>query len=101
MKTLFAWPTATVRPSTSTSSNGEPVATIARPSDQRRTSAGVASAADVGLDSGRTTGRAVPAAAARMTASVNVPPTPVVPIRTVGRTRSTVSTSVGNSVVKP
>ena len=58
-----------------------PVATSARPSVQRRTSAGVASAADVGFDSGRTIGRSAGptrSAIARMTASVNVPATPVV-----------------------
>ena len=100
-KTLLAWPIGTARPFTSTASNGEPVATIARPSDQRRMSMGVASAADVGFESGRTTGRVVPAAAARMTLSLNVPPMPVVPIRTVGRTRSMVSSNAGNSAVKP
>ena len=35
---------------------GDPVATSARPPVQRRTSAGVASAADVGFDSGSTIG---------------------------------------------
>ena len=59
--TLLAWPTSRRRPSTSTASNGEPVATIARPSVQRRTSAGIASAAEVGFDSGSTIGRSVPA----------------------------------------
>ena len=100
-KTLFAWPISRRRPSTSTASNGEPVATRARPSVQRRTSTGVASETEVGFESGRTMGRSVPAAIARRTASSNVPPTPVVPTRTVGRTRSIVSTRPGNSVVKP
>ena len=62
---------------------------------------GVASEAEVGFESGMTSGRSVPAASARRTASSNVPPTPVVPTRTVGRTRSMVSTSPGNSVEKP
>ena len=44
MNTLLAWPISWRTPSTSTASNGEPVATMARPSVQRRTSAGVASA---------------------------------------------------------
>ena len=101
MKTLFAWPTSCRVPSTSTASNGEPVATMARPSVQRRMSTGVASAAEVGFESGRTIGRSVAAAMARRTGSPNVPPTPVVPTRTVGRTRSIVSTRAGNSVEKP
>ena len=65
MNTLLAWPISRRTPSTSTGSNGEPVATMARPSVQRRTSAGVASAAEVGFESGMTIGRAVPAASAR------------------------------------
>ena len=40
MNTLFAWPISWRTPSTSTASNGEPVATIARPSVQRRMSIG-------------------------------------------------------------
>ena len=67
MKTLFAWPTSRRLPFTSTASNGEPVATMARPSVQRRMSIGVASAAEVGFESGMTSGRSVPAASARRT----------------------------------
>ena len=93
MNTLLAWPISRRTPSTSTGSNGEPVATTARPAVQRRMSAGVASALDVGLESGMTIGRAVPLREARMTASSNAPPTPVVPTSTAGRTRSIVSTS--------
>ena len=73
MNTLLAWPISRRTPSTSTGSNGEPVATTARPAVQRRMSAGVASALDVGLESGMTIGRAVPAARLEMTASSNAP----------------------------
>ena len=77
-----------------TASNGEPVAIRARPPVQARTSAGVASACDVGLDSGITNGRSAGptrSSIASMTSWVNVPATPVVPTRTVGRCRAIVS----------
>ena len=97
--TLFAWPITRRRPSTVvTASNGEPVATIARPSVQARMSAGVASTADVGLDSGSTIGRSPgssPSTIARMTASLNVPATPVAPTRIVGRRSRIVSSRSG------
>ena len=99
MNTLLAWPMSCRSPNRSTGSNGEPVATRARPSVQSRTSAGVASATDVGFESGMTTGRGVASAIARTTASVNVPATPVVPTRICGRTRRTVSSRSGVATV--
>ena len=86
------------RPATSTASNGEPVATSARPPVQARTSAGVASATDVGLESGSTIGRSsgwTRSSISRITVSENVPATPVVPTRIVGRRRRIVSTRSG------
>ena len=52
MNTLLAWPMSCRSPNRSTGSNGDPVATSALPSVHSRMSAGVASATDVGLDSG-------------------------------------------------
>ena len=98
MKALFAWPISWRTPSSVTASNGDPVATIARPWLQASTSAGVASEADVGFDSGSTIGRSAGptrSTIASMTASVNVPATPVAPTRIVGRRSRTTSSSVG------
>ena len=89
MNTLLAWPICQVRPARDTGPNGDPVATSARPSDHAMTSAGTASEIEVGLDSGRTMGRSVPAAIALMIGSENVPPCPVVPIRIVGESAVT------------
>ena len=85
------------RPSRTTASNGEPVATIARPSVQSRMSAGTASDGRGGVRERQDDGPlAVPSAIARRAASVNVPATPVVPTSTVGRSRRIVPTrSVG------
>ena len=96
MNTLFAWPISTRRPSTETGSNGEPVATMARPPVQARQSAGVASAEEVGFDSGRIVGTSVGprlSAIARTTASSKVPAIPVAPTRNVGRRSRMVSSS--------
>jgi hypothetical protein len=81
MKTLFAWPIW--RPPTG--ANGLPVAISARPSVQRTTSSGRASAIAVGFDSGMMSGRSAPAAIARTIGSEKVPATPVVPTMIVGR----------------
>ena len=86
MNTLLAWPISCAgrrpRPrrtaSRSRRSRGRRSSAGCRPGSPRR--------AEVGFESGRTIGRSVPAASARRTASSNVPPTPVVPTRTVGRT---------------
>ena len=86
MNTLLAWAISRPTPFDTTDGNGEPVATRARPSVHARTSAGDASESEVGFESGRTIGRSVPAAAARMTASENAPAIPVVPTRIVGWT---------------
>ena len=68
-----------------TSSNGLPVAIRARPSVQAIRSAGVASAREVGFESGKMIGRSAYAVIARTISSVNVPGCPEVPIRMVGR----------------
>ena len=62
------------------------MATSARPSVQASTSAGSASAFDVGLDSGMMIGRAVWAAMSRTICSVNAPACVEVPISIVGFT---------------
>ena len=90
-KTLFACPTSCRTPAWSTGPNGDPVATSARPSVQARMSAGVASAFDVGLDSGMISGWRTPAAVARTIASPNVPAVAVVPTSTVGRRARTMA----------
>ena len=56
MNELFTCEMRTVLPSISTGGNGLPVPTSARPSVQRNKSAGVASACDVGFDSGKMIG---------------------------------------------
>ena len=68
-----------------TSSNGLPVAITARPPVHARRSEGVASAREVGLDSGMITGRGTAPAIARTAASVNAPGWPETPIKIVGR----------------
>ena len=82
-----------VRPSCSTGGKGLPVATRAAPSVQRITSAGSASAWEVGLESGMITGISQPACMVRTTSSVKIPGRPHTPISTVGLTRRIVSTS--------
>ena len=85
-----------------TGSNGLPVATSARPSDQAITSAGCASELLVGFDSGSTSGRATWLAISRTTASVKAPGSPVVPISTVGfSARTTASRSRGCPAPRP
>ena len=59
-------------PFTGTGSNGEPVATMARPSVQLYASAGVTSQEEVGLERGKTMGRSCAAAIARIAASGGV-----------------------------
>ncbi len=78
-------------PSSSTGANGLPVATRAWPSVQVSTSAGSASAFEVGLDSGMMIGRRVCAAMSRTRASVNAPVWVEVPISMVGWTWATTS----------
>ena len=60
-------------PLTSTGEKGLPVPTRARPSLQRSRSAGVASAFEVGFESGKIIGRAVCLAISRTIFSVNAP----------------------------
>ena len=72
---------------------GLPVATTARPSVQAITSAGTASELDVGLESGKTSGRRACFAISRMAASVKAPGVPAVPTRMVGLTRAMTSSS--------
>ena len=74
-----------------TGANGLPVATRARPSVQASRSAGTASHIEVGLDSGRTTGRSTWAAMSLMMFSVNAPPWVEAPVSTVGWTWPTTS----------
>ena len=93
-KELLHWPMRWRLPSTVTGSNGLPVATIARPSDQRRASSGVPSVFEVGFESGKTMGRALSRAMARTTGSSKMPGVAEVPISMVGLAFSTVSSSV-------
>ena len=73
MYTLFAWLIVRDVPPTTTGSNGEPVATTARPSLHVKMSLGVASAHEVGLESGQISGAAAADAIARIAGSVNAP----------------------------
>jgi hypothetical protein len=66
--------------------NGLPVAINARPSVQAIRSAGVASASEGGLESGKIMGRSVCRAISLTIASVNARAVPDVPISIVGRT---------------
>ena len=77
-----------------TGANGLPVATIARPSDQRTACSAVHSLLLVGFESGNTIGRAWIAAIDRTTPSVNAPGVPDVPTRIVGLKLRTASSSV-------
>src|SRR5207244_11854728 len=72
-----------VRAPRRTGANGEPVATSARPSDQRTRSSAVASDLAVGLESGKTIGRSTLRAISRTTGSVKAPPTVDRPMRIV------------------
>ena len=72
-----------------TGSNGEPVATIARPSVHANASSGVISACEVGFESGKIIGRSCEAAIERMTASEIVPLRPERPRISWGFSRST------------
>ena len=71
-----------------------PVATNARPSDQRMRSSAVASASSVGLLSGKMIGRSHHDAIARTIVSVNAPGIVDVPTRMVGFTAITAAVSV-------
>ena len=94
MNALLPWPTRRVRPAWTTEGKGLPVATRARPSVQRRTSSGEASAWLVGLESGKIIGRSTCAAISRTTVSVKAPVAPETPMSTVGRSaRTTASRS--------
>ena len=86
MNALLACPIWRVVPSTTTGSNGLPVATSARPSVHARTWAGVASQREVGFESGRMIGCGHVSAIARRIGSVKVLGVAVVPIRIAGRT---------------
>ncbi len=90
---LLAWPIRYVLPLSSTGPNGLPVATSAWPSVHASRFAGVCSASTVGLDIGRTIGRAQCACIERTTSSVNAPVTPDVPTSIVGCRFSTTSAS--------
>ncbi len=59
-----------------TGSKGEPVATMARPSDHSYASSGVISQEEVGFESGITIGRSTAAAILRIAASEMVPRLP-------------------------
>jgi hypothetical protein len=83
-----------LRPPWCTGSNGLPVATIARPSDQRIASSAVHSHFDVGFDSGKISGRSLQLAIRRMTFSVNVPGVAETPMRMDGFAFAIVSSSV-------
>ena len=99
---LLHWPMTCLWPLYTTGSNGEPVATRARPSECSKASDGVHSALLVGLLRGKMMGRSQWSAMARMAAGVKSPGWPVVPIRTVGRTlRITFSNAVGRGSDKP
>ena len=93
-KELLHWPMRWRLPSSTTGSNGLPVATIARPSDQRIASSGVHSVFEVGLESGKMIGRALTRLTALTTASSKVPGVAEVPISMVGFAFSMVSSSV-------
>src|SRR5271157_3031948 len=76
----------------------------ARPPLQASTSSGVASAREVGFESGKMTGRLLNSAIARTTGSENAPAWPETPIRTVGlalRTTSSKPILSGWSSVQP
>jgi hypothetical protein len=89
-KALLPWGTTRVVPPWVIAVNGEPAAASARPSVHAASSAGVASAELVGFDSGNTIGRAVLAATARTTSSVNAPACPDSPSSAVAPARRTV-----------
>ncbi|CAM5616321.1 hypothetical protein SVIOM74S_07326 [Streptomyces violarus] len=71
--TLFDCATGTSCPSTVRGGKGEPVAISARPSVQRVRSAGSASEWEVGLESGKMTGRSQVEPICRTISSVNAP----------------------------
>jgi hypothetical protein len=76
--TLNGWPLRTI------GGNGEPAPMMARPSLQRSISAGVASAQELGFDSGKMIGRLLCLAMARTTDSVKAPVCAETPISAVG-----------------
>ena len=82
-------------PPCSTGSNGLPVATSAAPSVHAIRSAGIASALEVGLDSGMMIGRGQCASISRTICSVNAPDWVEHPISIVGRTCRTTSARPG------
>ena len=97
MNMLLHCPIGIVRPAYATSANGLPVAMIARPSVHAIKSAGVASLFDGGLESGKMIGRWVERAISRTIDSLKAPGIAAVPMRTVGCTARTTSSSVKNA----
>src|ERR1039458_10722459 len=92
---LLHWAIGIFRPAKSTGANGEPVATIARPSVHRTKSSGTASHRSVGFDGGKMIGRSTLRAISRTIDSVKAPPRVDRPIKIVASTlRMTVSKSI-------
>ena len=80
------------------------MATTALPPVQVRTCSAVASAREVGFDSGRMIGASLPASMVVTTSSVKRPGTPVTPMSTDGLALAITSTSVmfdGSATVQP
>ena len=86
-------------PFTGTGSNGEPVATMARPSDQAYASAAVSSADDVGFDNGKIIGVSTCRHMLRIAASEIVPLRPLTPRIRSGFTSPIVASSVPPSAM--
>src|SRR5215469_3861585 len=87
-RALLDWPKWYVTPPYSNGSMGSPVATSAVPLDQVMMSAGRASIFEVGLETGKITGRSTAALIASTTSLVNAPWAVEAPIRIVGFTFS-------------
>ena len=89
--TLFACATGPRARSPCSGGKGDPVAISALPSVQRSRSAGLDSACEVGLDSGKMTGRSQVEAICRTISSVNAPCAVDSPMSAVGDVRRTTS----------
>src|SRR5512140_2353816 len=94
MNALLQFPIRRRLPPYTTSGNGVPVATSARPRDHLRISSGGASAFEVGFDSGKMIGQGQCADISRTISSVNVPGWVDVPISMVGCALNTTSLRV-------
>ena len=90
---MLVWLMGMLRPSRVTGAKGLPVPTSARPSVHSIRSCGLASARDVGLDSGKMIGRSVCWAIWRTIASVKAPACIETPISVVGLALTITSSS--------